>query len=69
MTADEYRNALATWKLRHKAAAEFFGITVITSQRYATGEREVPAPMAKLIRLMLALRYTPAYVDSWTETD
>jgi hypothetical protein len=69
MTTDDYRDALTKWKLRHKAAADFFGITVITSQRYATGERDVPAPMAKLIRLMLALRLTPAKVSEWLGDD
>lgn len=65
MTADEYRNALSQWKLRHKAAAEFFCITVITSQRYATGERPVPPSMAMLIYLMQRMKLTPEKVREW----
>ncbi|MCJ2084575.1 hypothetical protein MKK88_01010 [Methylobacterium sp. E-005] len=67
MTADDYRNALAKWKLKHKAAAEFFCITVITSQRYATGERQVPPPMAMLIHLMLAMKLDPPKVREWLD--
>lgn len=65
MTADEYRNALSKWKLKHKAAADFFSITVITSQRYATGERQVPPPMAMLIHLMLVMKLDPPKVREW----
>lgn len=65
MTAEEYRNALSQWKLRHKAAANFFCITVITSQRYATGERSVPPSMAMLIYLMQQMKLTPDKVREW----
>lgn len=65
MEPEEYAAALAKWGLKHKGAAEFFGYDDVTSMRYATGKRKVPAPLAKLIRLMLALRYTPDYVDGW----
>lgn len=69
MTAEEYEAALAKWGLRHKRAAEFFGYDDITSMRYAAGKRRVPAPLAKLIRLMLALKLDPPKVDEWLEDD
>lgn len=69
MTADEYRDALGRWHMKHKAAAAFFGFTVITSQRYATGERKVPQPLAMLIALMLALKLTPDRARDWLEAN
>ncbi len=65
MTADEYQAALKRWGMKHRAASEFFGFTVITSQRYATGEREVPTTLAMLIRLMMALKLTPETASEW----
>lgn len=65
MTGAEYLSALKGWGMRHKAAAAFFGFTVITSQRYATGEREVPQSLEMLIRLMLAMKLTPDKVVEW----
>lgn len=67
MSPDEYRDALKLWGMRHKAAAEFFGFTVITSQRYATGERNIPPTLAVLIRLMIAMKLTPAKVREWLD--
>lgn len=45
-------------------AGKFFGVHDVTGRRWA--EKGPPPPVAKLLRLMVALRFTPAYVDSMT---
>lgn len=57
------------WSLKHQDAADFFGFSVITSQRYATGERDVPQSLEMLIRLMIALKLDPAKVTEWLEEE
>ena len=61
MTSDEYRTALKTLGLSQTAAGYFLGVHDVTSRRWA--ERGPPNPVAKMLRLMLALKFTPAYVN------
>jgi hypothetical protein len=62
MTTTEYRAACEALGLSLNEAGRFLGVHVVTSRRWGTTD-EPPAPVAKLLRLMLALKFTPAYVD------
>lgn len=62
MTPTEYRAALKLLSLTQNGAAEFVGVNPVTGRRWA--KHGPPAPVAKLFRLMLALKFTPSYVDS-----
>lgn len=62
MTPTEYRAAIKELGLSPQDASEFFGVTRTTGWRWAN-EDDPPAPVAKFLRLMLALRFTPEYVD------
>lgn len=61
MTADQFRAALEALGLSQSAAGRFMGVHEVTARRWATDG--APAPVAKLLRLMIALRFTPEYVD------
>ena len=61
MTPNEYRAALKALGLTQNAAGEFFGVNPVTGRRWA--KIGPPAPVAKMLRLMLALKFTPEYVD------
>lgn len=54
MTAKQYQAAIDRLGLSQVAAAELLGLDPRTSRRYALGEIAVPAPTAKLLRLLLA---------------
>lgn len=65
MTPTEYRVALDRLGLTQVGAARFFGVNEVTGRRWAAHDGSgPPAPVAKFIRLMLALKFSPAYVDS-----
>jgi hypothetical protein len=55
MTPAAYRAALARLGLTpaSKATAEALGVTVRSSQRYASGERAIPKPIENLLAEML----------------
>jgi hypothetical protein len=59
MTANQYRKALEALELSQARAAEFFGISLRTSQGYALDEYPVPEAIAKLLRLMVRLKLKP----------
>jgi transcriptional regulator with XRE-family HTH domain len=61
MTPDKYRAAIKTLGLTQNQAGEFFGVNPVTGRRWASNGP--PPAVAKLLRLMLALQFTPAYVD------
>lgn len=61
MTATEYRAAIEKLGLNQSSAARFFGVHDVTGRRWAADGP--PPPVAKMLRLMLALKFTPAYVD------
>lgn len=64
MTPTDYRAALDRLGLNQSEAARFFGVNDVTGRRWAAmGGNGPPAPVVKMIRLMLALRFSPAYVD------
>lgn len=61
MTPKEYRAALNTLGLSQVGAGRFFGVHEVTGRRWAADGP--PPPVAKFLRLMLALKFTPEYVD------
>jgi hypothetical protein len=64
MSPAEYRAAIAELGLSQVRAAEFFGVHDVTGRWWAAVDGDgPPAAVAKFLRLMLALRFTPEYVD------
>jgi len=59
MTADEYRSRIASLGLSQEGAGVWLGLSKRQGQRYATGESEIPEPVAKLLRLMARLNLKP----------
>jgi hypothetical protein len=62
MDAAEYRAAMDTFGVTHKAMAGALGISIRSSFGYANSD-PIPNPTAKLIRLWLQLRKTPHKLD------
>ena len=54
MTPDEYRTAIAALGLSQARAAELLGVDARTSRRWACGERDVPPPVARFLRYLIA---------------
>jgi transcriptional regulator with XRE-family HTH domain len=59
MTENQYRNCIDMLGLSQKAAAKLLGVSPRTSRGYALGERRIPEPVAKLLRLMIRLQIKP----------
>lgn len=62
MTPAEYLSAIKSLGLTQSEAGRFFGVTEVTGRRWAASGP--PAPVAKFLRLMLRLRFSPAYVNA-----
>lgn len=62
MTAPEYRAAIELIGLNQTEAGKFFGVNGVTGRRWAANGP--PPPVVKMLRLMIALRFTPAYVEN-----
>ncbi len=62
MTPTEYRDALKSLGLTQTGAGAFLDVHDVTARRWA--KRGPPAPVAKFLRTMVALKFTPAYVNS-----
>lgn len=54
MTADEYRDAIDKLGLSQVAAAKLLGVDDRTSRRWASGERDVPAPAQRFLQYLIA---------------
>jgi len=54
MTAAEYRDLIAALGLSQVAAAILLGVDERTSRRWASGEREIPPPVERFLRYLLA---------------
>ena len=62
MNPTEYRAAIKTVGFKSQnEAGRFFGVSEVTGRRWAI--HGPPSAVAKFLRLMLALRFSPAYVD------
>ncbi len=65
MTGTEYREAIkAIGFPSQNSVGRFFGVNEVTGRRWACNGP--PPPVAKFLRLMLALHFTPDYVDEMT---
>jgi DNA-binding transcriptional regulator YiaG len=54
MTPDEYRDLIEKLGLTQGGAARLLGVDERTSRRWANGERDVPAPVERFLRYLLA---------------
>lgn len=59
MTSGQYKSAIAKLGLSQERAGLWLGLSGRQGQRYATGEAEIPEPVAKLLRLVLRLGIKP----------
>jgi hypothetical protein len=59
MTAKQYRDAIYELDLTKYSAAAFLGVTLGTAYNYANGATTVPEPVARLLKLSIALNLTP----------
>lgn len=59
MTANQFRTAIEKLGLTQEGAGLWLGLSPRQGQRYATGEAEIPEPVAKLLRLVLRLGINP----------
>jgi hypothetical protein len=53
MSHKEYRDTLKRLNLDNTEAAQVIGVSERTSRRYADGDSDVPAPVAKLLMLIV----------------
>ena len=60
MTAEEYRDLIAALGLSQVDASILLGVDQRTSRRWASGEREVPQPVARFLRFLIATKTTGA---------
>lgn len=59
MNHNEYRAVIAQLGLSQLRAAAWLGLSPRQGQRYASGEAEIPEPVAKLLRLLIRLEMPP----------
>ena len=62
LTHNVYCDALKALGLTRVEAAHLLGVDVRTSRRWATGERAIPIPVSRLLRLMIVARISPKRV-------
>lgn len=54
MTPDEYRTTIEHLGLSQVAAARLLGVDDRTSRRWASGERDIPPPVDRFLRYLIA---------------
>ena len=59
MTHTQFRAAIAELGLCQERAGRWLGLSGRQGQRYATGDQEIPEPVAKLLRLVILLGLKP----------
>lgn len=59
MTPAQYRVAIANLGLSQEQSGLWLGLSARQGQRYATGNAEIPGPVAKLLRLVIRLELKP----------
>lgn len=62
MTPDEYREAIDKLGLTQSSAARMLGVDERTSRRWANGERDVPPPVQRFLRFLIAIGKSGEYV-------
>jgi len=63
MTPEQYKGAIRDLRLSQQRAGVWLGVSPRTSQGWALGEYPVPESVAKLLRLMIRLKLSPADVE------
>ena len=63
MTANQFRAALARLELSQLGAARLFGVGERSPRRWASGDADVPPPVAILLNLLLENKITKADVN------
>ena len=69
MTTAEYRAALAALGLTQAGGARFLGVDERTSRKWATGERNIPEPVSRFLRFLIAAKIKPSRVTLLIELD
>jgi DNA-binding transcriptional regulator YdaS (Cro superfamily) len=64
MTPKQFTAALAQLELSQVGAAKLLGCDERSARRYAAGDREIPAAVAKLLRLALAGKVTVEEIET-----
>lgn len=59
MTPNQFRAAIDKLGLSQERAGLWLGLSARQGQRYATGDAEIPEPVAKLLRLVIRLGLKP----------
>lgn len=67
MTANEYREALDRLGLTQAGAAKLLHVDERTSRRWALGERDVPMPVALILKLCEAEPRVLRLLTKWSE--
>ena len=62
MTHIQFRETLAALTLSQVGAARLLGVNERTARRWGNGEQDIPPPVQRFLRLMLALKLTPERV-------
>lgn len=62
MTGTAYRKAIEALRCSQLEAAELLGVDERTSRRWANDERDVPAPVARFLRYLVATKKSGASV-------
>lgn len=60
MRAADYRKAMDTLGLSQVDGAKLLGVDERTSRRWANDEREIPAPVARFLRYLIATKKSGA---------
>lgn len=68
MTGRQYRAAIAKLGLTQERSGIFFGYSPRQGQRFASGEKKIPAAVRHLIKLMLQTSTTPGQLDPKFQT-
>jgi hypothetical protein len=64
VTPAEYRSALAALGLSQVGAARFLGVGERTSRNWALGESDIPPPVQRFLRYLIAAGVSPDEVES-----
>ena len=62
MSGNQYQQAIARLDLSQVDAVKLLGVDERTSRRWARDERDVPAPVARFLRYILATGKSGAFV-------
>jgi hypothetical protein len=64
VTPNQYKSAIDRLGLSQVGAARFLGVDDRTSRRWISGERDVPEPVSRFLRYLIAAKVTPDEVEA-----